>query len=295
MEDSFIKPNVLLELVPGESLLQSKFSLAFAVGLGTKVFLRDSAQVRIVLSEFLLETGFGPEKFVVFSDWMKVFEDVKAANLLAVSCGDGLTGMADRMGIVFLPIPAVPIQWCLSASHPKKIAILGPESSGKTTLMHCLADELGGLGVQEYVRFLWDFRGQTVGSAADVEWIVRAQAALEDAISAGARDLAFCDTEPRQTLVWADVLYGGLKEDLKEFVLSRSYDGYLLCAGDLPWVADGQRCLPGGSQDFFERLKVLVEKTGRPFDVVLGQNEERFECAKKAVEGFITTQYTKKH
>ena len=67
-----------------------------------------------------------------------------------------------------------------------------------------------------------------------------------------------CDTEPRQTLAWRDFLFEHATDDLFDWVLTRTYDAYLLCAADVPWVNDPQRCMPEGRDQFNKRLETYV-------------------------------------
>ncbi|HET7462380.1 MAG TPA: ATP-binding protein, partial [Longimicrobium sp.] len=90
---------------------------------------------------------------------------------------------------------------------PLRIALVGPESSGKTTLARLLAEHYGAAWVEEYVREYMEQRDVGRGYARpfaldDLEHIGRGQIEAEDRAAAGAASLLFCDTELLTTEIW---------------------------------------------------------------------------------------------
>lgn len=127
-------------------------------------------------------------------------------------------------------------------SRPLRVAILGTESSGKSTLAAALAARYNSLWVPEYLREFVDTQGR-VPVAQDQFPIASTQAAREDAAAAVAANMGgrflFCDTTPLMTAVYSRQYFGGIDAQLAQLVATRRYDLTLVTASDFPWVADG--------------------------------------------------------
>jgi len=127
-------------------------------------------------------------------------------------------------------------------SRPLRVAILGTESSGKSTLAAALAAHYNTLWVPEYLREFVDTQGR-VPVAQDQFPIASTQVAREDAAAAVAAGMGgrflFCDTAPLMTAVYSRQYFGGIDAQLAQLVATRRYDLTLVTASDIPWVADG--------------------------------------------------------
>lgn len=123
------------------------------------------------------------------------------------------------------------------------ILITGPESSGKTTLAQQLAASLGGVYVAEVARAYLEARDGRY-TEADLPVIWQQQAAAEDTARASSAAFVICDTGPEVIRIWAEVKYGRCPEAILRASEERYYDLVLLCAPDLPWVADPLRESP---------------------------------------------------
>ena len=173
----------------------------------------------------------------------------------------------------------------------KRVAIYGPESTGKTRLAERLAAVFGAPLVAEYAREFWDQQGAI--TLADIPVIAREQWRREDAAAAGAGapGLVFCDTEALTTVLWSDLLYGTCPGDIRCEADRRSgqYDLYLLLDIDVPFVADPQRCFP----DPADREKAMrvwrgaLERRQRPFTLISGGWAEREATAVGAVKKIL--------
>lgn len=125
-----------------------------------------------------------------------------------------------------------------------RIALFGPECSGKSTLARKLAEHFNEPWAAEYVREFFDAHDGDI-QARDLSAIARGQIANEEMAVNRARRLCFCDTELITNTLWADLLFPGqcpawIREAAEQ--RSRHYAIYLFCENDIDFVDDGQRC-----------------------------------------------------
>lgn len=125
------------------------------------------------------------------------------------------------------------------ASFVQRVAILGGESSGKTTLAAALAEHFGTVWVPEFGRELWEQKGGRL-EPADMETIVEEQVAREERALQRADRFVFCDTTPLTTLFYHGSLFGTDCPSI-DLAALRPYDFTVLCAPDFPFVQDGTR------------------------------------------------------
>lgn len=171
-------------------------------------------------------------------------------------------------------------------SEPLRIAVYGPESTGKTQLAGQLAAHFGAPLVAEYARERWDAQGEL--TLADMLPVAREQWRREDAAAAGADRLVICDTEALTTAIWSDLLYGACPDELRRGAEERcrNYALYLLLNIDAPFVADPQRCFP----DSADREKCMhiwrwaLERRNLAFVEIRGNWADRLQGAIAAVE-----------
>jgi len=128
------------------------------------------------------------------------------------------------------------------ASFVERVALLGGESCGKSTLAAALADRFGTAYVEEFGRTLWT---QKAGKLAfeDLLAIAERQIALEDEACERAHRWLFCDSTPLTTLFYSLEMFGRVDAKL-ERLADRTYDQTVLCAPDFPFVQDGTRREP---------------------------------------------------
>jgi len=137
----------------------------------------------------------------------------------------------------------------------RRIAVLGAESSGKSTLCEALARRYGTVWVPEYLREFVDTMGR-VPFEEDQFGIARTQRAREDAAAVLARDFLFCDTTPLMTALYSRVYWGRVDAPLDALARRHDYALTLVTAPDTPWVADG---LMRESEEVRERVFGMVE------------------------------------
>jgi HTH-type transcriptional regulator, transcriptional repressor of NAD biosynthesis genes len=175
---------------------------------------------------------------------------------------------------------------CVRPHFAKRISIVGPESTGKTTLARALAKTLKTAMVPEWARHVLEARQ---GSLEGLDWmgLVRGQIASEESLARDCNRVLVCDTDPLITTVWADHLLGACPIELKAIADARRYDLTLLTAPDVPWVQDGVRYLPEAGKKFFDDCAQALERANRRWVEVRGSWEERLAIAEKSARNLI--------
>jgi NadR type nicotinamide-nucleotide adenylyltransferase len=166
----------------------------------------------------------------------------------------------------------------MSRSSPiARVAILGAESTGKSTLAPALAARYGTLWVPEYLREFVDTR-QRVPHEDDQFDIARTQLAREDAMAAqpAARRWLFCDTTPLMTAVYSRIYWGRVPPELLALEAAHDYAVTLVAGLDLPWIPDGlQRESEEVRQQVHACLLAVLRERGIPFTLLEGDLPQR--------------------
>ena len=122
---------------------------------------------------------------------------------------------------------------------PRRLCLLGGESSGKTTLARALAERLGTLWVPEYGRELWERMRRTL-NAEELVQVAQRQVELEDQAQPRACGWLVCDTSPLTTLQYCLHDHAQAPAELRALA-RRSYDATVVCLPDFDFVQDGCR------------------------------------------------------
>ena len=170
----------------------------------------------------------------------------------------------------------------------KRIAIIGPESSGKSTLGQALAAAIGGRYIEEYARAYVEQLHRPY-NYLDVLHIARVQYNQLYNIRDGKRHpscppqlpslppspfpthLIF-DTDLIITKVWMEYKYGTCPAWIREALLPENnpIDLYLLCCPDLPFVPDPTREHPHEREALFQTYLQEVLQTNKPYTLIQG-------------------------
>jgi NadR type nicotinamide-nucleotide adenylyltransferase len=163
----------------------------------------------------------------------------------------------------------------------KKVIIIGPESTGKSTLTEQLATHYETVWCPEFAREYLQANG-TDYSFEDLLNIARGQLVLEDDMLQKAKNgLYFIDTDMYVMKVWCEVAFNNCHTWILKQIASRHYDLILLCDTDLPWVKDELREYPDLyiRQRLFKMYKDLLINQGTKWAVISGSYAERLQLA----------------
>jgi len=176
-----------------------------------------------------------------------------------------------------------------------RVAVVGTDSTGKSTLAQYLGRHYGAPVALEFVRGFWDAHAGRI-VAEDLSEIGRGQMANEDEAEIKARrsrsPLLITDTELLTNVLYADLLFPGACPDWEREEAekrSRRYALYLLCDTDVPFVPDPQR----GSDDPMRRammrrlFREMVISRGLPFVDICGDWAERERRAVEEIDRLL--------
>jgi NadR type nicotinamide-nucleotide adenylyltransferase len=167
-----------------------------------------------------------------------------------------------------------------------KVAILGPESSGKTTLVMQLGQRFNAVVVPEFARELLHARGPAYVEE-DLLVMAKGQLAAEDAAARDLPDLLICDTELITIRIWSEVKYGRCHPWIEQQTMDRDYDLFLLCKPDLAWEADPLRENPRDRDRLFDRYVDMLTRLEKPYAVIFGTGQARTDRAMARVAALL--------
>ncbi len=168
-------------------------------------------------------------------------------------------------------------------SRPIKIAITGPESTGKTTIAQQLAQSFGTVWVKEYARTFLEQLDRSY-KEVDLLRIAQEQFRWETEAAQEANKLFFCDTDLVVLKVWSEYKYGRCHPWIEERLKEAGYQLHFLCGTDIPWVYDPLREHPGEREQLFEIYKKELLALGFPYVELEGGKEQRLNRAIEVIK-----------
>ncbi|MDZ7607958.1 MAG: ATP-binding protein [Cyclobacteriaceae bacterium] len=164
-----------------------------------------------------------------------------------------------------------------------KIAITGPESTGKSTLAKRLADHYKTIWVEEYARNYLHQLGRPY-EESDLLTIAIGQIENEKKNHEKASRFLFCDTELIVLKIWSEHKYQRIDEQILELHKQTHYHHYLLMNIDLPWVFDPLREHPDHRLYFFKWFIRELAQKNASFSIISGAEDERLKNAIEAID-----------
>jgi NadR type nicotinamide-nucleotide adenylyltransferase len=173
----------------------------------------------------------------------------------------------------------------------KKIVVIGPESTGKTTLCQSLAQHYQTAWVPEFAREFLDANNNHY-TYNDLLTIAKGQIKAEDDIIGSGkinRSLVFIDTDMFVMKVWCEFVFGNCHSWIIDQIVQREYCFYLLCNTDLPWADDPLREYPDLEvrERLFKMYKDILVNQRTPWIEISGIEQKRMNLAVKAVDALL--------
>ncbi len=175
----------------------------------------------------------------------------------------------------------------------QKIVVLGPESTGKSTLSEALAKHYGVVDCKEYARQYLHENG-TKYNFEDLLTIAKGQLTIEQQAIQKAEQLfieksknkIIIDTNMYVMKVWCEYVFNDCHTFILDQINKRNYDLYLLADIDLPWSADEMREYPDEKprQELFAIYKDILINQNTPWGIVSGAGDERTQNAIKLID-----------
>lgn len=173
----------------------------------------------------------------------------------------------------------------------KKIVVLGPESTGKSTLCAQLAKHYHTIYCEEYARTYLSKEGtkynyESLLSIAKGQLHLEEEAIKKASLQSRTNDKLIIDTDMYVMKVWCEYVFNNCHPFILEQINHRKYDFYLLCNIDLPWTPDEMREYPDEKprQELFSIYKDILINQNTPWGIVEGVGETRLNNAIQLID-----------
>lgn len=168
----------------------------------------------------------------------------------------------------------------------KRVAITGPESTGKSWLANKLAMQYSTHMVGEYARDYFLNRNYDY-KIDDLVDIAKGQLENEESIATISNKIIFCDTDMTVMKIWSKIVFGSVPEWIETKISEHSYDLYLLCYPDIDWEPDPLRSNPHNRQYIYDLFVKELEKNKFNYQVVSGTGVNRLKNAVNFVDELL--------
>ena len=164
----------------------------------------------------------------------------------------------------------------------KKIAIVGPESSGKTTLANSLSKLLKETFVHEYARkYVSQNKNYKISS---LETIAKKQLQSIEKQKTKVKKFLISDTSIIDILIWSEFKYKQCSKKIRQMTKHEVFDCYLLCKPDFPWVKDPLRENPTGRFKIFDLFKYNLDQKKANYKIIEGHHSNRLLTSLKFIK-----------
>jgi NadR type nicotinamide-nucleotide adenylyltransferase len=168
-----------------------------------------------------------------------------------------------------------------------RVAVTGPECTGKSEIAQALALHFNTVWVPEYAREFIDGLEKPY-TYKDILTIAKRQVEFENKMLKSAERILFADTELLVCKIWCEFKFGRCHSWILKQLKNQVYDLYLLMDVDLPWQRDPQREHPDKRIELFELYLAELRNYGFPFEIVKGIGKLRLmnaiDCIRRNLE-----------
>ncbi|MDD3876343.1 MAG: ATP-binding protein [Bacteroidales bacterium] len=172
----------------------------------------------------------------------------------------------------------------------KKIAITGPESTGKSSLAEFLAGHFKTIWVEEYARtYLTNIDRKY--TSHDLDFIAKTQIKNIKKAEEKTDKMIFADTELLVMKIWYENAFKKCPDWIISELENQKFDLYLLCQTDISWHSDPLREHPHLRSYFFNLYKKELELKKWPYVIISGIGNKRNQIAIDAIEGLFPKNY----
>lgn len=168
----------------------------------------------------------------------------------------------------------------------KKIAIVGPESTGKSTISAQLADHYQTVWVPEFARGYCEQLTEACSWQDEINMFY-GQLQLEQELLPLANKLLICDTTFITVKIWSDHVFGKTPSEVLDTLPNHNYDLYLLMDIDMPWQEDPLRDFPDLREHFMNIWHQELKTLNANYTLISGMGEERLQNARQAINTFL--------
>lgn len=167
-----------------------------------------------------------------------------------------------------------------------RIAIVGPESTGKSTISEQLANHYQTVWVPEFAR------NYCAKLTAPCTWedeinMFRGQLELEAELALKANKILICDTTIITVKIWSDHIFGSSPQEVLDKLPHHPYDLYLLMDIDLPWEEDPLRDFPDLREHFLGVWHAELKSLNANYTLISGSDQSRLHNAIKSIDSFL--------
>lgn len=224
-----------------------------------------------------------------WNQWIKVFRDFSPYATHFVSSDMYGQKAAHLLGIKWLPVDPKRETFKISGTairqdpmkhwdmithvaknyYLKRIAIVGPESTGKSTLTAYLAEHFNTVGVHEYGRTISETKSNVLDKNDFID-ILQGQNAMIEIASKHANKILFTDTEAFTTYLFGLIYLNTKIPEIYLSAISQHFDHYIVLAPTVKWIDDGTRVIPDYAvrEKFYNSMISFLTEHNKSFTVV---------------------------
>jgi NadR type nicotinamide-nucleotide adenylyltransferase len=166
------------------------------------------------------------------------------------------------------------------------VSIVGPESTGKTTLAKSLAAHYNTSWVAEYAREYLNNLDRPYNQS-DLLQIASGQLKASKEVRKKVGNLLIQDTDLYVIKVWSEFKYGNCDPYILQQLDMQHVDLYLLTFFDIPYEDDPLRENINERPELFDIYEKELKASGVPYVVVQGDLSKRLKIAVRSINNLL--------